>query len=351
MDFSEIFKNPLIQQYLLAAGAGMMNQPTFGHAVGGGIQAGSAAALDVLQRKQAAEATQELYKQRQQAEIDQQNARFDQQRSLLQYENDMNRTNDERRAIGSYSILSKAGMDDDTLRSLDATTINGLAAQVLSNMGKPAQETPAQKRAADWEYRQKELELQQRIDAQKRTFEQKDKIELEGIKNTNDVYKQNSKQVVDLQKDLDRYNENEKQLGKAAALQADTMTGPIMGSDTAVKIRSVLPGGDDIQKLRTMYNSTLANIMADWKGNPTDSERKFMEKAQANLGNDEAVNLELIGEAMELNRQRKERTQRRITELGGAAPKAPSGAAPKAPSGAAPKAPSGGRPGYVPFGG
>ena len=46
------FASPLIQQYLLGAGAGMMNQPTFMHAIGGGVQGGSAAALDEIKRKQ-----------------------------------------------------------------------------------------------------------------------------------------------------------------------------------------------------------------------------------------------------------------------------------------------------------
>jgi hypothetical protein len=107
-----------------------------------------------------------------------------------------------------------------------------------------------------------------------------------------------------------------------------------MGTDTAVTLRKILPGGDNITKLEAGYNTQLAKMMELWKGNPTPDERRFMEKAKANITNNEGPNLDLLAQAKSLNDARIKRIKGRMSSYNLDVPGVDSG---------------GTRPGYVPF--
>ena len=72
-------------------------------------------------------------------------------------------------------------------------------------------------------------------------------------------------------------------------------------------IRKELPnwvsGGDNAVQLDSYYKKILADVIAGWKGNPTKEEKDFMQRYEANIGNDDSANQSLLSEAMNLNSQ------------------------------------------------
>lgn len=348
MDFSSLLSNPLIQQYLLAMGAGMAGAPSLGAGFSRGLQAGNAAALQNISQRQDAQAELEKFKQMQ--EMRSQQARAD-----FQFENDAKRTDEERKAIGSMKLLQDT-LPEDVLRAMPAETINALGNQALASAfkskgkfdpstglyispeGKPDYVISPERKAEIEAAAKQEEALRANAEWERRNaIEFSQKNDIEGTKAGFEVQKEQRKLLPDLKEQEGKYKYYDSKLKDLATLQTETTTGPILGSDPAIKLRAMLPGGDNVQKLNAGYSSVLADLMLEWKGNPTDAEREFMKKAQANMGNDEEVNLELLKEAMVLNEQRLSRVQNQIN---GITNSSSSNVGKRSI-----------RPGYVPFGG
>jgi hypothetical protein len=134
----EFFKSPLIQQYLLAAGAGMMNKSSFGQAVGSGIQNGSQAAINEIQRQQEEKMRNDYF-------VKQQQAAFTAHKQNSEYDKGEKQAEEQDQAISNAKLLTDNGVD---ITGLNAKTVNNLAAQLIDQQFKPEKQTtyvPVQK--------------------------------------------------------------------------------------------------------------------------------------------------------------------------------------------------------------
>lgn len=60
-------------------------------------------------------------------------------------------------------------------------------------------------------------------------------------------------------------------------LYSRTSTGPIVGSDTVMGARKILPGGGDVQEILNLERRLVAAGIKAFGSNPTEGERKYME--------------------------------------------------------------------------
>lgn len=132
--FADILSNPLIQKYMLAMGAGMMNQPTFMHGLGSGIRAGNGVAIEDLIAARDAQSEMEMYKQKQQAE-------YEQGLNMYKFKRDDARTEAERSAIGYVPILKEMGVDEEMIRQMPADVLNQIGEAVIKQQFKGTGDT------------------------------------------------------------------------------------------------------------------------------------------------------------------------------------------------------------------
>jgi len=134
MGFPDLLSNPMIQKYMLAMGAGMMNQPTLMHGVGSGIRAGNGVTIEDMNSVRDAQQQLDLFKQRQQAE-------YDMGLNMYKMKRDSDRTDAERTAIGYVPILKELGINEDMIRNMPANVLNQIGESVIKQQFAPSKET------------------------------------------------------------------------------------------------------------------------------------------------------------------------------------------------------------------
>lgn len=134
MDFSSFASNPMIQKYLFAMGAGMMNQPTFLYGLGNGVREGNATAIDDIQGRQEAAAEMAAFKARQQAE-------YEAGVNMYKFKRDDARTEAERTALGYVPILKEMGVDEELIRNMPADVLNQIGDAIIKQQFTPDKDT------------------------------------------------------------------------------------------------------------------------------------------------------------------------------------------------------------------
>ncbi|WP_442498801.1 hypothetical protein [Methylobacter sp. sgz302048] len=101
---SKFFENPMIQKYMLALGAGMMNQPTFGRSVGNGMQLASQVAIDDISNRQ----NEALIEKRRQQQL--QDA-LSNQKALYEYKKQIDDEQTAKQRDQINSVIDALGLD------------------------------------------------------------------------------------------------------------------------------------------------------------------------------------------------------------------------------------------------
>lgn len=134
MGFPDLLSNPMIQKYMLAMGAGMMNQPTFMHGIGNGIRGGNAVTINELEANQEAQRQMEAFKQKAETE-------YNQGVNMYKFKRDDMRTDSERTALGYVPILKELGVDEDMIRNMPADVLNQIGEAVIKQQFAPQKDT------------------------------------------------------------------------------------------------------------------------------------------------------------------------------------------------------------------
>jgi hypothetical protein len=340
-DRNSLFNNNLFSKFLISMGGGMMGQPTMGKALTNGMQSGLLSYMGSMDDEEERKQRMAEIKAEQDAKLGLLSAEYgyksDQDRNQMAAKADSLKMagaalSDEAEKNGiAFSELFKASLlaGDETAVGMAKSTIENAAKAKNDNSEHDRRwinehpygiESPEQKQAREdnsWLNRNgitssqaRDLELSKQKSAQAEWFRQNDYTHTQNLNDK--LNEENKTKGVADQSEITALDDANTQLAKLMELQKNTTTGPIVGSDRAIEIRKMLPFVDDITKLQSGYVSQLAKVMENWKGNPTDDERKFMAKATANTSNNEGPNLDLLQEAMTLNETRKKRIENRM---------------------------------------